>query len=270
MRKALDERLSDAKAVLDDVTTLILRNPGALSGEIEKSFRELAEFRREIDHWSGMLSTRSAALGLLDGLEHVVDRDDCVPLGTGRARFQHVRFLGVACYLATTWALADQITGPVGRVLCTPSSGSNPKCLAKLVSHFIQREKTKDGTAGAIFGSVRRAFGWPVGLSYGMRNHFIHDGAQLEGADFFAGTSAASAFRVGEKPWKKLMEKIQAEYGVDSSDHRIASGWPAVPTDDLRVVLAVCEREMDDALGVLLGSACGSLRTHVGFMIGED
>jgi hypothetical protein len=30
-----------------------------------------------------------------------------------------------------------------------------------------------------------------------------------------------------------------------------------------------CEREMDDALGVLLGSACGSLRAHVAFMVGE-
>jgi hypothetical protein len=47
-------------------------------------------------------------------------------------------------------------------------------------------------------------------------------------------------------------------------------GWPTTPLDDLRVVLADCEREVDEALGVLLGSACRALALHVGFMLGED
>jgi len=56
---------------------------------------------------------------------------------------------------------------------------------------------------------------------------------------------------------------------VDPSFHRAGATWPVSPRDDLRAVLRVCERETDDALGVLLGSACQTLLAHVGFMLGE-
>jgi hypothetical protein len=139
----------------------------------------------------------------------------------------------------------------------------------QLISHFVNRDKTKKTTAAAIFESVRQAFGWPIGLSYAIRNHFVHDGAQIDGSDFFEGPSAASAFRISADGWDRMEKKAEA-YRVERSHHRAGANWPSTPKDDLRVVLAVCEREMDDALGVLLGSACGSLRAHVAFMVGED
>ncbi len=66
------------------------------------------------------------------------------------------------------------------------------------------------------------------------------------------------------------MEKTAEDnYGVERSFQSVCASWPSTPKDDLRDVLKVCEQEMDNALGVLLGSACNSLRVHVGLMIGE-
>jgi hypothetical protein len=181
-----------------------------------------------------------------------------------------VRFIGVQAYVTTNWALADRITGIVGRVLCTPAAGRNSENRTHLLFHFVNRDNTNKMTAAALFESVRQAFGWPIGLSYAIRNHFVHDGAQIGGSDFFEGPSAASAFRISADGWDRMEKRAEAEYRVERSWHRAGASWPSTPQDDLRVVLAVCEREMDDALGVLLGSACGSLRAHVAFMVGED
>ena len=116
---------------------------------------------------------------------------------------------------------------------------------------------------------MRRSFGWPIGLSYAIRNHFIHDGGHLDGNDFFEGSTHESAFRISDPGWGRIEDQAKS-YGVDPSYHRAGALWPGSTKDDLRELLKVCEREMDDALGVLLGSACKSLLGHVGFMLGED
>lgn len=123
------------------------------------------DYRDAIVHWLGMIESRSAALRLLDAPETKVDQDDCVSLTDLKVTYQHVRFIGVQAYVTTNWALADRITELVGRVLCTPDAGRNELNLARLVSHFVERDKMRKTTAAAIFESVRRAFGWPIGLS---------------------------------------------------------------------------------------------------------
>jgi hypothetical protein len=268
--KTLQERLCDARSVHKQVHTALGRHPSGLPKEVETSFRALVDYRMDIDHWRGMLEARAAARQLLDTLETKVDADDCVPLGAAFVKYQHLRFIGVQAYVTTNWALADRISGMVGRVLCTPEAGLNGVNPAHLISHFVNRDKTRTTTAAALFESVRQAFGWPTGISYAIRNHFVHYGAQIGGSGFFEAPAAASAFRISADGWDRVENKAEAEYRVDRLCLRAGASWPSTPQDDLRVVLAVCEREMDDALGVLLGSACGSLRAHVAFMVGED
>jgi hypothetical protein len=267
MTKTLEIRLRDAKGALDKANAAIARHPGKLAPEVEDLFRNVIQFGGDVEHWIGMLQARSVAAALLVDLEKTADATDCVALGTTRVKFQHVRLIGVQSYMTTTWALADRMTGMIGRVLCPPSAGSNPMNPAQLVSHFVQLEKGKI-PAAVLSKSVRHMFGWPIAISYAIRNHFVHDGAQFGGSDFFDGPAAGAAFRVSADGWERIVEKAES-YGVDSSHSRSPS-WPSTPRDDLRVVLTACEREMDDALGVLLGSACGSLLSHVGCMVGED
>ena len=98
----------------------------------------------------------------------------------------------------------------------------------------------------------------------------MHAGGQMEGLNFFAAPSAAAGFRISDDGWKRIEDMAQLG-GIKASFCRPGAALPLNPRDDLRpAVLRVCEREMDDALGVLLGTACHNLLVHVSFMLDED
>lgn len=203
----------------------------------------------DVEQLLDLIQIRSAARRLLDGLETDADADDAVRLGAHRAKFQHVRMIGVQAYLGAKWALADRIASIVGRLLCTPAASSNDRQPAQLVAQFVQEDGRRKQTTSVLNESVRRAFGWPIGISYALRNHFFHDGAYAASADFFTGPTATSKFEISTAGWDRLEQRART-YGVDPSHHRAGAAWPPTPRDDLRGVLDVCEREMDDALGV--------------------
>lgn len=69
MSKTLQERLRDAQSVLDRVHAALGRHPVGLPQEVEKSFRDLIDYRTDIDHWLGMLEACAAAFQLLNALE---------------------------------------------------------------------------------------------------------------------------------------------------------------------------------------------------------
>jgi hypothetical protein len=268
MKRTLEQRLGQAKDQLSKVEQAFVEYPGRVPAEVESQFRVVTSSAIDIDHWVELIKARAAALGLLLQLENQADADDTIMFGTIRAKYQHIRLIGVQAYLSTTWALADRIIGTVGRVLCTPEAAFDPGRPAQLVTQFLQKDRKKN-TAGAIYESVRQTFGWPIALSYSLRNHFIHDGARLPGFDFFEGSNSASRFAISRDGWAYIEERARG-YGVDPSYHRVIPSWPVAPSDDLRAVLKVCESELDDALGVLIGSACGALLSHVAFVVGED
>lgn len=269
MSKTLEERLRDAKTALGKVDASTLNHAGKLAPEVEKQFKAIAAFTSDIEHWIGMLAARSAARSLLTGLEAQANADDDVLFGAAYAKYQHVRLIGVQAYLATKWALADRLVGMAGHVLCVRSSLQDPRNLPQLVSHFIANKGPESKIAAVAFYSLRHSFGWPIAVSYALRNHFVHDGGQLAGTDFFDGPTAASGFKISSDGWARIEERARS-YGVESTHHRVGAAWKPSPGDDLRAVLDVCERETDDALGVLVGSACHSIVAHLGFVLGED
>ena len=271
MTRSLEERMKDARNILDSIEKALARHPGKLPADVETLVAATVRSRDDIGHWLRLCEARREARNALDGLETQVDSDDCVPVpfGSSRIKFQLARFLGVQSYVATTWALADSITPMAGPIVCT--SPANPKRAqpVQLVQHFINNDRAKEKTAELMFRSVRDSFGWPIGISYAIRNHFVHDGAQKFGADFFEGPSAMSGFRISDDGWKHIQDRVRTKYKVDSAHDRNATSWPD-PPDDLRVVLDDCERVLDEALGVILGSVCGLLHAHVGLMLHED
>lgn len=267
MSKTLEDRLRDARAQFGKVDAALLRRAGDVPREVDEQFRAVSAFAADIEHWLGMLQARGVARQLLTDLENEADADDTVALGASRAKYQHVRLIGVQAYLATKWALADRLVGMVSRVLCIRSSLNDPKKTPQLVSHFLGKN-TNTETAAVAFYSIRHAYGWPIGISYALRNHFVHDGGQVAGTDFFDGPTASSGFSISADGWLRIEERAKS-YGVDSI-HRRVSTWPTTPRDDLRHILDVCERETDDALGVLVGTASQALLTHVAYMLGED
>jgi len=268
MSRTLEQRLASSRVQLGRIDAA-LNSPGEkLAVELEQHFRSVSISVAEVDHWIGLIHARAAARALLDGLESLADANDQVPWGAARAKFEHVRLAGMQAYLATNWALADQLTGMAGRVFCTQSAAFEEGKGPQLVSHFI-RDDRKAKTARAVHQSVRPVFGWPIAISYSLRNHFVHEGARAFGVEFFAGPTARSGFAATDAGWQKI-ERSARGYGVDSNHVRAGATWPSEPKADVRTTLAVAETEIDDALGMLVGSACALMTSHLQFMLGAD
>jgi hypothetical protein len=266
MSNTLEDRLNNAKEALVKLEGALTRQSGQLPTEIAGQFLAIAAFSGDVDHWTDMLTARATARGLLNNLETSADDKDCVSFGSSRAKFQTVRLLGVQAYLAVQWALADRIVGMAGHVLCTRNQLQDPKNAPQLVSHFIAGKGPESRTAAIVFSSLRQSFGWPIAISYALRNHFLHDGA---GGDFFDGPTAAAGFKVSTSGWDRIEERAK-EYKVDRTCSRLASAWTPAAGDDLRNILDRCEQAIDEALGVLVGSACKIASAHAGFMLGDD
>jgi hypothetical protein len=236
---------------------------------IEGQFRSSLEAAAGIPYWQELVVAREAVRAYLAGLELRVDADDQIEFGGNLIKFSHARLIGVEAYLSLSWSIADRITEMAGRVLCTADGGAlNEANAPKLVSHFMRDSDRKSKTAVMVFDSLRQTFGWAIALSYAIRNHFVHDGG-LKSVEFFEGRTSADAFKSSDAGWRPV-ERKAIGYNVSSNYLRPRAAWPDAPRDDLRVLLNACEREMDDALGVLLASACNALAVHIGFMLGED
>ena len=278
MTKSLDERLEVAKGTLDQANTLLNVNAGLVS--VGDQLRRSLATVSSIAHWRELLAARNAARELLSGLEDRIEQDDFVIVQFGtprraaqpmRIKYNQARLIAVEAYLSLTWSLADNISAFAGRVLCSSDGGAfNAQQSPKLVSHFVDvKGSLRQSTAGLMFDSIRQTFGWPIGVSYALRNHFIHDGGQRQEVAFFAGSSSTDRFRVLADGWKNVRNRALS-YEVVPDNIRKSANWPATPEDDLRAVLDVCEREVDDALGVLVGSACAAVSTHLMFLTGND
>lgn len=80
---------------------------------------------------------------------------------------------------------------------------------------------------------------------------------------------AAIAFYFSKSGWEHIEDRMR-EYKVTAIQCRLRNLRKPSAGDDLRNVLDICAREIDEALGVLVGSACQIAKVHVGFMLGED
>ncbi|MFI5298905.1 MAG: hypothetical protein ACHREM_12475 [Polyangiales bacterium] len=268
MTTVLDTHFARTKHLLDETRATLGRHPGKLPLDVQQEFERFCDAEREIDHWRGTLGARAAARALMTGLEREVDvTNNTVMLNGNAVGARDARVLVVQAYVGATWALSDSITRSVGRVLCVAEPGRNDATPAQLMTDFLGRSSPK--RSAGLSHSMRLLFGWPVGISYALRNHFIHDGGHLNGYDFFAGPMASAAFEIATPAWSQIENRATSTYDVASTMIRPGVAWPAPPTADLRTVLDVCERELDEALGVLLVSSSQSVRAHLALLLGE-
>lgn len=262
----LNERLQRASEGLRAVEAALGRLPGRLPVGLEGVVRELTRSHLEIDRWLLSLHAREKGRLILANLDKPINSaSEEITAGGVQMHFDEARLFFVHGYLSINWALADRISEFVSRVLCIDSVAKVSRSSAKLTDYFIRDGKS---TTSLVYGFSRESFGWPVGLSYAIRNHFAHDCAHRDGWTFFEGPTISSGFRISQDGWDHVQETAQKEYNVDSSHTRAPESWPW-PQDDLRKVLDICHREMDDALGILLGSACAVLKAHVELLVGE-
>jgi hypothetical protein len=197
---------------------------------------------------------------LLEGFEGVLDRvKNQVRLGDLPAiDADQARFLVVQSYLATTWTVSDALTSAAGRIVCLEGKGEDRGHPPKLWEHVTKDNKR---TSAPLHRMTQDCFGWPIAISYALRNHFIHGAEQSECPELFEGPSGQCDFRISESAWQWLQKYVDTKYMVKRSQTRAPEPWPW-PQDDLRKLLDICHREMDDVLGILVATACSALETQ--------
>lgn len=265
-RPALSARLNWAEKELGEAAQMITNNsarlPGGVAGEIEAAIAA----RKNIAGMMSTLSARTAAWSVLRELEKAADlKDDSIAFGASRIKFADARLLATQAYLSATWALSDKVVDLVGPVAFTKSLANNPNDRSSLAANVLGDGKA---TSLLLHTSTRDTFGWPIALSYVLRNLFLHEGGHRDGWNFFAGSRPVVAFEVGKDGWDYLGKLARNRWSVDETYTRAPEKLPG-PQTDLRETLATCEREMDDALGILLVSTCVLVRGHIAALIGE-
>lgn len=274
MTKSLAERLQETRVALTKCETSLSTSGDRIPVEAQKSLELLLAFQREIADMLEALQARDASFALLDGLErHADDGSGAVAVLGHSVKFQHLRLIAMQGYLAIQWSIADRITEFVGRVLLPKPGVNNSKDKDRpppiqLLSHFVGGRAEGQSTAGLI-PMVRSSFGWPLAISYELRNVFAHLGGQVDGIDLFEGGHHSAAFRVSKEGWDRFQTRL-GRHQLKPEMHRRGPRWPAEPIDDLRPLLRDCEADLDDALGMLVRSASLALMANVSCLLGTD
>lgn len=197
-----------------------------------------------IANWHFMLTCRKSAFDLLASLPR--KKYDFV----GLYKYELERFLATQAYLSVHWALCDSITSWVGKALCYEKKAYVEKDSLKLskLPTFIPERL-------AIW--IRDDFGYAIALSYQIRNCFVHDG----GIGFFQGPDQHSRLIIHDEQWTRLQGHVRENLSRRRSAFQLADS-----ERDLGIVLQCCETETDEALGILLVSACALIEGHLGFL----
>ncbi|HND31233.1 MAG TPA: hypothetical protein PKY30_08975 [Myxococcota bacterium] len=267
MNSGLQRRLERAKADVQRVDSALMNRGEILPTTLRRELQENHLPKLScIRHWEHLIVAREQAWNGLVGLEGRA-QEGKVPFGEAMVAFHVVRFLMMQAYLSATWSLADHLTGVCAKIVCPKCQTKDPRTPVQLVSGFLKRDKVD--TPASLSEPLRLCFGWPIGISYALRNYFIHDGA-LNPEDpltFFREETPDSGFMLTEDGWMTI-ENIARKYSVRPEQHRAV--WPSDPTADLRPVLAACEQDLDEALGLLLGTATKMMMAEVAILLDED
>jgi hypothetical protein len=248
----LRARLQGAAAQLDAVTNLLGSRSGKLVGTSGALFGEVASGAAGLRTAHGLLSHREACWNALVAVRDGSDASrDLSSVGGYDMQFEYARYLTTQAYLAAHWSFADQVTRAAGRILCTEGPAKNRAKTPNLWQHFL---KSGDSAPWLTVHVLKECYGWPIAISYIVRNHFTHEGGVGDGWAFFEGGAVSDGFVVSEAAWRHVLEKAQADYKVRSSQTR-TGGIDPTGKRRLDEILATCNAQIDDALGVLILSA---------------
>lgn len=271
MSVPLDECIKEAKNLLNTIELTLKEKDSKIPHNIPEEIHDLVNVsaQKRIERLLEVLKSRDLTISVLEQLENKTDSvtNRANVLGT-EIDFNSARFIFIQSYISTMWAISDTITEFAGRILCIESVNKRNQG-AKLLQNFIRNGKS---TVFSIDKFFKEKYGLPIGVSYVIRNLFIHGCGFDESWVFFEGQHCSTGFRISDKALKYIEDQLDSNtYPNDNFDNvksytNASEPWPW-PQDDLRKLLKICHREMDDALGVLLLTACNLLKTLVASLI---
>lgn len=244
--------------------------------------------QEQIKNFDNIATSLKAIISLIDAREYALqilrnlcsqtfsDRDPNMVNYQGmKIPFQFARLLGFQSYLSITWAICDSITQLIGTFVCSDNICKNTTQPPQLWQHFL-----KDGNnlAQQTYFFLKDNYGLPIGISYAIRNHFLHDASIIPdtGKNFFESTEVINQFQISPDGKDWLKNKVEGnnnskkEYGLKGYKFRsnLIQNW--YDYDDLLELLELCHGELDDGLGCLIGWSVDSVTSQVKFLLERD
>jgi hypothetical protein len=266
----LRSEISAACSDLEAVTTALskIRHKGTLSQESYQFFELLPTFSAQTADIRGLLDARDSALSALASFPDQINPDDrSTFLLSGVAiPFRHGRLLLVQSYMASTWVVYDTLTKIGGTLFCTDERAKNTAKPVKLQEDFIGGRNT---VGARVQDHLKGAYGWPIGVSYAIRNWVLHDGHAHEGIELFRYNSHDVApFEISGAAWDKIVERCTQKYKVEETHTRLQ------PFPDVRANivdgLRSCHQEIDEAVSFALRTATGGIRLQAQLLFERD
>jgi hypothetical protein len=245
-----------------------VRSSGTLSEESYKFFEMSFGLSTQLAHAKDLLLVRDIAFAAVKALPASVSRSspNRFLLNGAEVTFKQGRYLLFQNYLATTWALYDAISKVAGILCCIDERSKNITKPVKLPEDFLRGQKF---VGGRVHDHLKGAYGWPIGISYAIRNWLIHDGHSQNGIELFKfDASSPSPFEISDGAWSIIMEKCTAEYKADSSQTRLRP-FPEIHLDLLEG-MAKCHQEADEAIEFVLLWAAGAVKLQATILFPRD
>jgi hypothetical protein len=263
LKAAIEHACSDLIWINEAVAKI--GSAGTLSRESNDFFQMSPNLALQLDHAKGLLPVRDAALTALLAFPKQIST-----ASTGQFLYNGLdvtykigRYLLFQNYSVTTWALYDSITKVAGLLCCIDKHAKNPTKPIKLYEDFLQRENY---VGARLRDHLKGAYGWPIAVSYKIRNWLAHDGHCHEGVELFKYDSLVSSgeFEMLEAAWNLIEDTCRAE----PNQTRLQ------PFPELRSNLAqgldLCHNEVDEAMAFLLTWSTGIARLQAAILFPRD
>jgi len=242
----------------------------SLCEKLQDEFKEFEIMANTLASTCDLIDAREYARQLLHNLPSMADpNNDIVDYHGITIPFHAARLLGFQSYLSMTWAVCDSIIPAISLLLfdkTTSKSQSNPPTL---INQIIKNNKTSH--FNSVF--IINGYGFPIVVSYIIRNHFVHDGASNCGRDFFAGRSRAYEYKISSidsSGWHFLESQIREKYSSIKKEHtRLTDMWPW-HQDNLLKLLELCNDEIDEALSCLVRWSVGMATLQARYLLERD
>ncbi len=263
LKTAIEQACSDLVWINEAVARI--GSAGTLSRASNDFFQMSPHLATQLEHAEGLLLVRDAALAAL-----LAFPKQCSTASPGLflyngldVTFKLGRYLLFQNYAVTTWALYDSLAKVAGLLCCNDEFSKNPQKPVKLYEDFLQG---KNCVGARVRDHLKGAYGWPIAVSYKIRNWLAHDGHCHEGVELFKYDSLAISreFEMLDRAWDIVVETCRAE-----PDQTRLLPFPEVKTNLARS-LEICHNEVDEAVAFLLTWSTGIAKLQAAILFPRD
>jgi len=196
-----------------------------------------------------LLVTRKAVESVVSTLISRADpATDEVEWNGERIPFDSARIFAFQSYTTTVWIIYDLIISAHEIFISSADFSRLPNNSFRIGNRFLSGNSKGIRTIDSAF--VIKAYGWPMAVSYYLRNVFSHEADILHDGDVFAGRHVVEGFRVTQVLHDHIIQECRTN-GVNDTCIRSPLTWPW-GGDDLYEMLKICNDEIDEIVSGLL------------------